>query len=178
MTRKTANTIKTKKTGNQKKRRPLWTYWRFWLLAGGGLAAFYAVIFLIGGIIYLVKPDTVSAARKEAYAVQQSAQISSNTKENNVIKKELVNSTEIVEWLNGSRTEKIGEVTVTKVPYAAVNDEYFQEWWEEYGSNPAYNAAFIVYTDKENEGIDGLPSAIAYKDTGLVQDQWGDCMLG
>ena len=179
MTGKKANAKKTRKTGNHKKRRPLWTYWRFWVLIFGGMSALSLVVFLIALAVSLIRPDAASAAGAEREKkTPQTAQTDSGRKENNVIKTELKNSTQIVEWLNGSRNETIGEEAVTKVPSAAVNDEFFQEWWDEYGSNPAYNTAVIVYTDRENEGAYSLAHQMAYKNTGITQDQWGDWVHG
>ena len=93
-------------------------------------------------------------------------------------KTELERSTEVVEWLNGSRNSSIGEVTVTKVPSSSVDDKFLQEWWEKYGSNPAFNTSIIVYTDKENEGVYDVAHTYALKDTGIMQDQWGDWIHG
>lgn len=68
-------------------------------------------------------------------------------------------NTKIIDVMNGLGTEKIGEMSYTKMPKDEVTDEYLVDWQNDIKEND-YNWGIIEYSDDEYVGIYGSSTMI------------------
>lgn len=68
-------------------------------------------------------------------------------------------NTKIIDVMNGLGTEKIGEMSYTKMPKDEVTDQYLVDWQNDIKEND-YNWGIIEYSDDEYVGIYGNSTMI------------------
>lgn len=90
--------------------------------------------------------------------------------------KHIYDNAEVVDVMNGTGTEKIGECSVIKASSSDVTDEVLNDWYFNYVEQNDFNWCVIVYTDQEGQGV-YASSGVVERNTGLEKDTDGSYML-
>ena len=79
-----------------------------------------------------------------------------------------------IPMMNGPRTKKLGEYSVTKALSADVTTENLTDWYFNFVDKSDFNYYIIVYTENNNLGVIASNFGNITKNVGIIRDQNGD----
>lgn len=109
-----------------------------------------------------------TAEKPPAKAVEQAAPV----------EKHIYDDAKVVDMMNGTGTNVIGKVSITKVRSSDITQEALEDWYFNYvkknlGHGDKWNYALIVYSDNENLGVLCNGGSLT-KDVTLTKDKHGE----
>lgn len=90
----------------------------------------------------------------------------------------IYDNAKIIDQMNGTRTEKLGEYSVIEIDSEQVTEEALNDWFFNYVEKTDYKCYFISYTDKPDKGVYSGGETMIEKDVVIERDKNGDYWCG
>ena len=85
---------------------------------------------------------------------------------------------EIMDVMNGVRTEKLGEYSIIHIDSSKLTDDVLADWYFNYVEKNDFNWCMILYTDKDDNSGAYAIKGVVTKDTCFDEDEYGDYSVG
>lgn len=91
---------------------------------------------------------------------------------NDVADSHIYDSAEVIDVMNGSGTEKIGEYSLIKADSSEITEDVLADWYFNYVEKNDFNWCVILYSDKSDST--GVYSGGGFVEVGLILEDSGD----
>ena len=126
----------------------------------------------------IIEKTTVAPAKKEqkkttikpTKAIKSPQPLGASMRADNLLRLDI----RAIPMMNGPRTQKIGEYSVTKANSADVTTENLTDWYFNFVAKSDFKSYIIVYTDNDNLGVIASNFGMIKKNVAISRDQNGD----